>query len=93
MNRTSFARSDLRDVNAIGTVFSNANFFAADLTNATFVGTDLDGSAFEGARIAGTTFSGAEMSRVTSLTQAQLNTAYGDSSTRLPRGMSIPPCR
>ncbi len=49
MNRTSFARSDLRDVNAFDTVFSNANFSAADLTNATFVGTYFDGSAFKGA--------------------------------------------
>jgi uncharacterized protein YjbI with pentapeptide repeats len=93
MNRTRFTGADLRDVNAYGTVFSSANFSGADLTNATFVGTYLDGSTFKGARMAGTNFSGAEMSRVTGLTQAQLNTACGDSSTRLPRGMSIPPCR
>jgi len=93
MNRTRFTGADLRDVNAYGTVFSSANFSGADLTNATFVGTYLDGSTFKGARMAGTNFSGAEMSRVTGLTQAQLNTACGDSSTRLPRGMSTPPCR
>ena len=90
MNRTSFARSDLRDINACGAIFSSANCSGADLTNATFVGTHLDGSTFKGVRMAGTNFSGAEMRRVT---QAQLNTACGDSSTRLPSGMSIPPCR
>ena len=93
MNRTSFARSDLRDVNAYGGVFSSANFSGADLTNATFVGAYLEGSNFAGARMAGANFSGAEMSKVAGLSQAQLNTACGDSSTLLPRGMVIPVCR
>ena len=93
MNRTNFARADLRDVNAYGGVFSSANFSGADLTNATFVGTYLEGSTFSGARLTGANFSGAEMSRVSGLTQAQLNTACGDGSTLLPRGLRIPACR
>ena len=93
MNRTSFARADLRDVNAYGAVFSSANFAGADLTNATFVGTFLEGSNFNGARLHGANFSGAEMRRVSGLSQAQLNTACGDSSTQLPPGMRIPACR
>ncbi len=93
MNRTTFAHADLRDVNAYGGVFSSANFSGADLTNATFVGTYLEGSNFSGARLTGANFSGAEMARVAGLTQAQLNTACGDSSTRLPGGLRIPTCR
>ncbi len=93
MNRTSFAGADLRDVNAYGGVFSSANFAGADLTNATFVGTFLEGANFRRARLNGANFSGAEMSRVSGLSQAQLNTACGDDSTLLPPGMRIPACR
>jgi uncharacterized protein YjbI with pentapeptide repeats len=93
MNRTSFAHADLRDVNAYGGVFSSANFAGANLTNATFVGTYLEGSNFSGAHLTGANFAGAEMSRVSGLTQAQLNMACGDSSTLLPPGLRIPTCR
>ncbi|HTI66539.1 MAG TPA: pentapeptide repeat-containing protein [Caulobacteraceae bacterium] len=93
MNRTSFARADLRDVNAYGAVFSSASFAGADLTNATFVGTYLAGANFSGAHLAGVNFSGAEMARAAGLTQAQLRGACGDEATRLPRGLSLKPCR
>ena len=93
MNRTSFARADMRDVNAYGAVFSSASFAGADLTNATFVGTYLEGANFSGAHLTGANFSGAEMERAVGLTQAQLSAACGDEATRLPRGLSLRPCR
>jgi uncharacterized protein YjbI with pentapeptide repeats len=93
MNRTSFARADMRDVNAYGAVLSSASFAGADLTNATFVGAYLEGANFAGAHLAGANFSGAEMDRAVGLTQAQLNAACGDETTRLPRGLSLRPCR
>ncbi|OYX34709.1 MAG: hypothetical protein B7Y99_04945 [Caulobacterales bacterium 32-69-10] len=93
MNRTSFARTDMRDVNAYGAVLSSVSFAGADLTNASFVGAYLQGANFAGARMAGTNFSGAEMDRAVGLTQGQLNGACGDASTRLPRGLSLRPCR
>ena len=92
MNRTSFAGADLRDVEAYGALFSSANFAAANLTNASFVGTYLEGANFRGANLTGTNFAGAEMDRAVGLTQAQLNAACGDASTRLPGGLRIPPC-
>ena len=91
-NRTNFARSDLRDVNAYGAVFSSASFAGADLTHASLVGTYLEGANFSGARLDGTNFSGAEMDRAVGLSQAQLNQACGDASTQLPRGLRIPAC-
>lgn len=93
MNHTSFAGGDLRDVNAYGGVFSSASFAGANLTNATFVGAYLQGANFSGATLSGTNFSGAEMDRARGLTQRQLNAACGDSTTQLPRGLSVPACR
>ena len=92
MNRTSFAGADLRDLNAYAAVMTGANFAGADLTNASFVGAYLEGANFSGARMAGANFSGAEMDRAVGLTQAQLNGACGDSSTRLPRGLRLKSC-
>ncbi|MDD3838265.1 MAG: pentapeptide repeat-containing protein, partial [Phenylobacterium sp.] len=92
MNRTSFARADLRDVEAYGAVFTGANFSGANLSGASFVGTYLQGANFAGAVLESTNFSGAEMDRAVGLTQRQLSRACGDSATRLPRGLSIPPC-
>lgn len=93
MNRTSFAGADLRDVNFYGGVFGGASFAGANLSQASLVGTYLQGANFRGAILAGANLSGAEMDRATGLTQAQLNRACGDGSTRLPRGLSVPPCR
>ena len=92
INRSSFAKSDLRDVNAYGAVFSLSNFAGADLTHASFVGTFLQGANLTGARLDGTNFSGAEMGRARGLSQAQLNRACGDASTQLPPGLRIPRC-
>ncbi len=93
MNHTRFTGGDLRDVNAFGGVFSSADFARANLTNSTFVGAHLQNANFAGATLDGTNFSGAEMDRARGLTQARLERACGDDSTRLPRGMSIPACR
>lgn len=92
MNRTRFSNADLRDVDAFGAVFSSSNFSGANLTNASFVGTYLEGSNFSRATLDGTNFSGAQLTRVTGLTQSQLNRACGDSSTVLPSGLRIPAC-
>ena len=92
MNRTNFSRTDMRDVNAYGGVFSSANFAGADLTHATFVGTYLEGANLSGARLDGTNFSGAELGHAHGLTQGQLNRACGDDQTLLPRGPRIPRC-
>ncbi|MEI7932300.1 MAG: pentapeptide repeat-containing protein [Alphaproteobacteria bacterium] len=93
INNTDFSRGDLRDVNAYATVFTNANFAGANMENASFVGAYLEGAKFGGATLTGVNFSGAEMDRASGLTQAQLNKACGDASTKLPRGLRIPDCK
>jgi uncharacterized protein YjbI with pentapeptide repeats len=92
MNRTTFAGADLRDVEGYGGVFTGVSFAGANLTHASFVGAYLQGANFRGAVLEGTNFSGAEMDRAVGLTQAQLNRACGDRSTRLPPGLRIPVC-
>lgn len=92
LNRGRFANADMRDVNAYGGVFSSANFSGANLANASFVGAHLDGASFTGATLTGVNFSGASLQRATGLSQGRLNQACGDEATRLPGGMSIPPC-
>jgi uncharacterized protein YjbI with pentapeptide repeats len=93
MNGSNFSGADMRDLNAYGVVFTGVNMAGADLTNATFVGAYLQGANFRGAKLAGANFSGAEMDRAIGLTQTQLSQACGDGSTRLPKGLSAPPCR
>jgi uncharacterized protein YjbI with pentapeptide repeats len=92
-NHTSFADADMRDVNGYGALFTDANFAGANMTNATMVGSYLEGANFRGARLSGVDFSGAEMDRAVGLSQAQLDEACGDGSTRLPRGLRLPACR
>ena len=92
MNRTRFSNADLRDVEAYGGVFSSSSFSGANLTNANFVGAYLDGANFSGATLTGVNLSGATLLRATGLSQARLNQACGDETTRLPRGMTIPQC-
>jgi uncharacterized protein YjbI with pentapeptide repeats len=92
MNRTRFANTDMRDVEAYGAVFSSSNFSGANLTNASFVGAYLEGASFAGATLAGANFSGAQLTRATGLTQRQLSQACGDETTVLPGGLHIPAC-
>jgi uncharacterized protein YjbI with pentapeptide repeats len=92
-NHTTFAGADLRDVNGYGALFTDTNFAGANMTNATLVGSYLQGANFRGARLSGVNFSGAEMDRAEGLSQAQLDEACGDESTRLPRGLRLPDCR
>ena len=52
----------------------------------------MPGANFSGANLTGANFSGAQMGGARGLTQRQLNTACGDSSTELPGSLTIPSC-
>lgn len=92
LNRARLNGADLRDVNAYGAVLSNANLSGADLTNSSFVGAWLRGANMTRANLTGANLSGADLSLAVGLTQAQLNVACGDESTRLPSGLRIGAC-
>jgi uncharacterized protein YjbI with pentapeptide repeats len=93
MDRTNFSGADLSVANAFGARFTGANFTRANLENANFVGAHLGGANLAGAKLNGAIFAGAELAEARGLTQAQLNTACGDSQTTLPQGLTIPACR
>jgi len=73
-------KNDLRGANLRGACLIAADLRATDLT-----GTDLLGADFRD-----TDIRGADMSHGLFLTQAQINAARGDHSTKLPAGLIIP---
>lgn len=90
-----FKLSDLRGADFSGVNLADANLFFADLRNANLRGatlggykmldTDLDGTDMRGTRIRG-----ADLRYVKNLTQGQLSTANGDSTTLIPFSLKRP---
>lgn len=79
--------------NLFGARFNRADFSGANLERATAVGTYFGRSNFANANLDGANLSGADLSVARGLTQQQLASACGDTSTALPKGMSVPACR
>ncbi|WP_019961912.1 pentapeptide repeat-containing protein [Woodsholea maritima] len=92
MNGARFVGTNLSVANLFGARFTNANFRNANLDGANLVGAYFGGADFTGAHFVGANLSGAEMGAAHGLTQTQLNSACGDSSTELPAGLHITPC-
>lgn len=93
LSSSRFVKADLRDVDAYGAVLASADLHGADLSHATFVGAYLEKADLSHAKLDGANFAGAEMRRARGLTQAQLDRACGNSTTRLPPGLHISACR
>ena len=89
----NLAGARLRQADLSLAEMNRTSFAGGDLRDVNFYGGVFGGANFRGATLAGANFSGAEMDRAVGLTQAQLNRACGDASTRLPRGLSVPACR
>ncbi|MEN6463270.1 MAG: pentapeptide repeat-containing protein [Syntrophomonas sp.] len=77
--------ADLRRIDLRGANLRGACLIAADLR-----GTDLSGTDFIGADFRDANLKGADLARSIFLTQAQLNVAKGDTSTKLPLSLSRP---
>ncbi len=77
--------ADLRRIDLRGANLRGAYLIAADLR-----GTDLSGTDFIGADFRDADLTGADLSKSIFLTQAQLNVAKGDSSTKLPSSLIRP---
>ena len=96
--------NDAKAVNAsfVFTNFSGSRLDGADLRGANFANawlnwtwfanTKLDGANFANARMPGTQLYNADLSKAVGLTQAQIDTACGDASTKLPPGLRVPAC-
>lgn len=93
INKKTFGRrldligADLRGVDLRGENLGGAYLIAADLQGVDLTGTDLIGADLRDADLRG-----ADLSRSIFLTQAQINTARGDSETKLPRALVRPDC-
>ncbi|MGG2458677.1 pentapeptide repeat-containing protein [Streptomyces sp. RGM 3693] len=72
--------ADLRGANLRGAYLIAADLRGADLRSADMIGADLRDADLRGADLTGSIF----------LTQAQVNAARGDATTRLPRGLRSP---
>lgn len=77
--------ADLRSTNLIGANLRGAYLIAADLR-----GVDLNGADVIGADFRDADLRGADLSRSIFLTQAQVNGAKGDASTKLPSAIIHP---
>ena len=93
MNGARFSGADLSIVNMFGARFTRADFTNANLQRATLTGAYFGYANFFGANLSGANLSGAEFTGVQGLSQSQLSSACGDSSTILPAGLSVPHCR
>ncbi|MEN0651866.1 MULTISPECIES: pentapeptide repeat-containing protein [Hyphobacterium] len=93
MNGANLSACDLSVANLFGARFTGVSFRNSNLRDANLVGGYFGGADFTGADLTGALLSGAEMRQAHGLTQSQLNTACGDTSTELPPGLRVPSCR
>jgi uncharacterized protein YjbI with pentapeptide repeats len=93
MNISNFDNANLSVANLFGARVTGSSFRNTDLSSAVLVGSYFGSSNLSRANLSGANLSGAEMANVTGLTQAQLNSACGDASTKLPAGLHIPQCQ
>ena len=77
--------ADLRKIDLRGANLRGAYLIAADLS-----GTDLGGTDFIGADFRDANLKGADLTKSIFLTQAQINVAKGDTSTKLPSLLTPP---
>ena len=80
--RLNFMGQDLSKMNLKGENLSGAFLIAANMK-----GCDLSGTDFLGADLRDTDLCGADLSKSLYLTQMQLNSAKGDSSTKIPESL------
>ena len=83
--RLDFIGADLKNANLRGADLRGAFLIAADLR-----GTDLNGADLIGADLRDADIRGANLSNSIFITQSQINTAKGDSNTKLPISLVCP---
>jgi uncharacterized protein YjbI with pentapeptide repeats len=81
-----FVGANLTNTNLIGANFAGALLIASNMSNSNLKGANLIGADLRDADIRG-----ANLEDVIFLTQAQVNTAIGDSNTKLPSSLARPP--
>ncbi|MCE9521540.1 MAG: pentapeptide repeat-containing protein [Alphaproteobacteria bacterium] len=92
MSNASFAYTNFSGAQLQGADMRSSNFSNAWLNWAWLAGAKLDGANFTNVNLSGAQLQGADLSKTIGLTDLQLATACGDSTTRLPPGISAPRC-
>ncbi len=92
-DHTKFAGADMSIVNAFGIKAEDADFSGVNFQDAVLVGGWFARSRFAGAKFDNANISGSDFSSAIGLVQSQLNTACGDAETKLPKGLSVVPCK
>jgi uncharacterized protein YjbI with pentapeptide repeats len=72
--------------------FTNVSFRGAELSGANLAGAKMDGADLTGAKTSITSFLGTDLTHVKGLSQAQLDVACGDATTKLPPGLHVHAC-
>lgn len=88
----NLSEANLSVANLFGARFNRSDFTRANMQNVIAVGTFFGSSNLAAADLSGANISGADLTIARGLTQAQLNRACGDSTTRLPKGKTVPAC-
>ncbi len=73
-----------------GTILVGAHLEGASLVKAHLEGASLIGAHLKGANLIEAHLEGTDLSRATELTQKQIESAYGDRKTVLPKGLKYP---
>lgn len=97
LSAAALAGASLRGVDLSGADLDGANLRNADLSGARLTGARASGAVLAGADLSRADLSGANLSGVDlrdarGLTHRQVDAACGDSTTRLPVGLSLRPC-
>jgi len=72
--------------------FRNASFRGTDLSGANLAHANMDGADVTDAAMVTTSVAGTDLTRVTGLSQKQLDQACGDTATKVPHNMSVHIC-
>lgn len=92
-DRAGFAGANMSVVNGFGLRAEDADFSKVNFADATLVGGWFGGSDFSAATFDNANLSGSDFETAKGLTQAQIDTACGDASTKLPKGLKLATCK
>lgn len=92
-DKARFAGTNMSIVNGFGLRAEDADFSKVNFADAMLVGGLFGGSDFSAATFDNANLSGSDFETAKGLTQTQLNTACGDASTKLPKGLNLPACK
>lgn len=96
LSQANLSKAELQRANLEGSILDGANLTGADLARTNLAKARLDGTRMENARTYLTRIEGVNLSRAVGLNQSQVDSACGDATTQLPKGLKTPanwPCK